>query len=165
MPGHTVACISGEESELGEPKTFIIGTVPAFPSGEMHLIPSMDVHCILEMIIWNGQCFTWKICRNGIEPWIICQETHSQIKQRTQFSASLARYKHLTKFWCIKCKLLWQLLGNAQKEKKTGICPGPRLIFSPDGWNVDVMLEYEQPCWARTGMLGLRMAEQQVQGA
>ena len=51
MPGHTVACISGEESELGEPKTFIIGTVPAFPSGEMHLIPSMDVHCILEMII------------------------------------------------------------------------------------------------------------------
>ena len=51
MPGHTVACISGEESELGEPKSFVTGTVPAFPSGGRHLIPSMDVHYILEMII------------------------------------------------------------------------------------------------------------------
>ena len=59
------------------------------------------------------------ICKNGMEPWIICQETHSQIKQRTHFSASLARYKHLTKFWCIKCKLLcgnfWE---TAQKKRK-----------------------------------------------
>lgn len=55
-----------------------------------------------------------------------------------------------------------QLLGNCTKEK-TGLCLGPLLILSPDGWNVDIMLEYEQSA-GQEGMLGLRMADTDARG-
>lgn len=115
-PGHTVACILGEEPEHGEPKSFKMGNMTALCSGGRHYILSMDVPMSWKRE-WNkGQSMLHlKDVQKRTRTLERCLPTNTwSYKTNNTFPASLAaRWNHLNKPWSIKreyfCGSFWEI--------------------------------------------------------